>query len=84
MEGLFNYRHGKVALQLPGRYQIFHISAMHMLDVSVKFLMADKKLSLTIAGEDLLIHKAGSLRIIPTGSKIPPVVTVIPEISRFH
>lgn len=42
------------ALQLPGRYQIFHISTMHMLDVSVKFLMADKKLSLTIAGEDLL------------------------------
>nr|WP_295863968.1 TonB-dependent receptor [uncultured Chitinophaga sp.] len=42
------------ALQLPGRYQIFQISTLHILDVSMKFLMANKKLSLTIAGEDLL------------------------------
>ncbi|SKA37541.1 Outer membrane receptor proteins, mostly Fe transport [Chitinophaga eiseniae] len=42
------------ALQLPGRYQIFHIGTLHMLDVSMKFLMANKKLSLTVAGEDLL------------------------------
>ncbi|NLR67645.1 TonB-dependent receptor [Chitinophaga varians] len=42
------------ALQLPGRYQIFHISTMNILDVSVKFLMANKKLSLTVTGEDLL------------------------------
>ncbi|MBC9909436.1 outer membrane beta-barrel family protein [Chitinophaga varians] len=42
------------ALQLPGRYQIFHIATMNILDVSVKFLMANKKLSLTITGEDLL------------------------------
>lgn len=42
------------ALQLPGRYQLFHISTMHMLDVAVKFLMLNKTLSLTITGEDLL------------------------------
>lgn len=42
------------AVQLPGRYQVFHISSMHMLDVSVKFLLLDKKLSLTLVGEDLL------------------------------
>ncbi|NML39969.1 TonB-dependent receptor [Chitinophaga sp. G-6-1-13] len=42
------------ALQLPGRYQIFHISTMNILDVSMKFLMANKKLSLTVTGEDLL------------------------------
>jgi outer membrane receptor protein involved in Fe transport len=42
------------AVQLPGRYQIFHISNMHMLDLSMKFLLWDKKLSLTVAGQDLL------------------------------
>jgi len=42
------------ALQLPGRYQVFHISTMHMLDISIKLLLADKKLSLTLAAEDLL------------------------------
>lgn len=42
------------ALQLPGRYQIFHISTMHIFDASVKFLLLDKKLSLTLAAEDLL------------------------------
>lgn len=42
------------ALQLPGRYQIFHISTMNILDVSMKFLLMDKKLTLTVAGEDLL------------------------------
>ncbi|RAJ08336.1 outer membrane receptor protein involved in Fe transport [Chitinophaga skermanii] len=42
------------AVQLPGRYQIFHISTMHILDVSMKFLLMDKKLTLTVTGEDLL------------------------------
>lgn len=42
------------AVQLPGRYQIFHISSMHMLDISMKFLMLDKKLSLGLVCEDLL------------------------------
>lgn len=42
------------ALQLPGRYQVFHLSTMHMLDVSAKFLMLDKKLSLTLVCEDVL------------------------------
>lgn len=42
------------ALQLPGRYQIFHISTMNMLDVSMKFLLVNKKLTLTVTGEDLL------------------------------
>jgi len=41
-------------LQLPGRYQIFQISTMHMLDVSMKLLLLDKKLSLTVICEDLL------------------------------
>lgn len=41
-------------LQLPGRYQIFHISTMNILDVSVKFLFLDKKLTLTVTGQDLL------------------------------
>ncbi|MCZ4244256.1 outer membrane beta-barrel family protein [Pedobacter punctiformis] len=42
------------ALQLPGRYQIFHISTMNMLDASMKFLLLNKNLSLTVIGEDLL------------------------------
>lgn len=41
------------ATQLPGRYQIFEISTMHILDVSAKFLLLDKKLSLTLVAEDL-------------------------------
>lgn len=41
-------------LQLPGRYQIFHISRLHILDVSMKFLLLNKNLSLTVTGEDLL------------------------------
>ncbi len=41
-------------LQLPGRYQIFHISNMNILDVSMKFLLLDKKLTLTVTGQDLL------------------------------
>lgn len=41
-------------LQLPGRYQIFHISSLHMLDASMKFLFLKKNLSVTITGEDLL------------------------------
>lgn len=42
------------AIQLPGRYQVFHLTTMHMLDLSVKFLMLDKKLSLTLVCEDVL------------------------------
>jgi hypothetical protein len=42
------------AVQLPGRYQIFQIGTLHMLDVSVKVLLLDKKLALTVVGEDLL------------------------------
>lgn len=42
------------SLQLPGRYQIFHISSLNMLDASMKFLFLKKNLSLTITGEDLL------------------------------
>ncbi|WP_316820525.1 outer membrane beta-barrel family protein [Pedobacter gandavensis] len=41
-------------LQLPGQYQIFHISSLHMLDASMKFLFLKKNLTLTITGEDLL------------------------------
>lgn len=41
-------------LQLPGRYQIFHISTMHLLDVSVKVLFLKKQLSVTVSAEDLL------------------------------
>lgn len=41
-------------MQLPGRYQIFHISSIHMLDASMKFLTFKKSLSITITGEDLL------------------------------
>ncbi len=41
-------------LQLPGRYQIFHISAMNIMSVSMKFLMLKKKLSLSVIAEDLL------------------------------
>ncbi|WP_160714708.1 outer membrane beta-barrel family protein [Chitinophaga solisilvae] len=42
------------ALQLPGRYQFFHISTLHILDVSMKFQLMNKKLTLTVTGEDLL------------------------------
>lgn len=41
-------------LQLPGRYQVFNISALNILDVSVKFLLMNKSLTLTLTGEDLL------------------------------
>lgn len=41
-------------LQLPGRYQIFHISTMNILDVSVKVLCLNKKFSVTLTGTDLL------------------------------
>lgn len=42
------------SVQLPGRYQIFTISTLNILDFSVKFLAFDKNLSITLAGEDLL------------------------------
>ncbi|OXB20697.1 TonB-dependent receptor [Flavobacterium tructae] len=41
-------------LQLPGRYQIFNISTLNILDISVKLLTFNKNLSVTIIGEDLL------------------------------
>lgn len=41
-------------LQLPGQYQVFHISTIHILDVSMKFLLYHKSLSVTLTGEDLL------------------------------
>lgn len=41
-------------LQLPGRYQIFNISTLNILDISVKLLTLKKNLSITIIGEDLL------------------------------
>lgn len=41
-------------LQLPGRYQIFHISTMNILDLTVKILCLDKKLSVSLTGTDLL------------------------------
>lgn len=41
-------------LQLPGRYQIFNISTLHMLDISMKFLALNKSLSITVTAEDLL------------------------------
>ncbi|WP_264522928.1 outer membrane beta-barrel family protein [Flavobacterium sp. N502536] len=41
-------------LQLPGRYQIFNISTLHILDISVKLLTFNKNLSVTFIGEDLL------------------------------
>lgn len=41
-------------LQLPGRYQIFNISTLHIFDISMKFLAFDKSLSITLTAEDLL------------------------------
>ncbi|KAF2341913.1 outer membrane beta-barrel family protein [Flavobacterium tistrianum] len=41
-------------LQLPGRYQVFNISTLNILDVSVKFLALKKNLSVTLTGEDVL------------------------------
>ncbi|KAF2336702.1 TonB-dependent receptor [Flavobacterium nitrogenifigens] len=41
-------------LQLPGRYQVFNISTLNILDISVKFLALKKNLSITLTGEDLL------------------------------
>ncbi|MDQ6530836.1 outer membrane beta-barrel family protein [Flavobacterium sp. LHD-85] len=41
-------------LQLPGRYQVFNISTLNILDVSVKFLALKKNLSITLTGEDVL------------------------------
>ncbi|MDP5199871.1 outer membrane beta-barrel family protein [Flavobacterium sp. DG2-3] len=41
-------------LQLPGRYQVFNISTLNILDFSVKVLALKKSLSITLTGEDLL------------------------------
>ncbi|WP_300662721.1 outer membrane beta-barrel family protein [Fluviicola sp.] len=41
-------------LQLPGRYQIFQISTMHILDISVQALFFKKKLSLGLTWQDVL------------------------------
>lgn len=48
---LFSVNYG---VQLPGRYQIFRISTMHMLDLGMKFLFLDKSLTLGLAVEDVL------------------------------
>lgn len=48
---LFSVNYG---LQLPGRYQIFKISTMHMLDLGMKFLFLNKSLTLGLAVEDVL------------------------------
>lgn len=42
------------SVQPAGTYQIFHISTMHMLDISMKVLAFKQKLSLTLTAEDLL------------------------------
>lgn len=42
------------ALQLPGRNQIFYISTINVLDVSMKFLLLNQNLSITVTGEDLV------------------------------
>ncbi|MHC0447989.1 TonB-dependent receptor domain-containing protein [Flavobacterium sp. 3-218] len=41
-------------LQLPGRYQVFNISTLNILDFSVKVLALKKSLSITLTGEDVL------------------------------
>jgi outer membrane receptor protein involved in Fe transport len=41
-------------LQLAGRYQIFNISTLKILDISVKLLTVNKNLSITFLAEDLL------------------------------
>lgn len=41
-------------LQLPGRYQVFNISTLNILDISVKFLALKKNLSISLTGHDLL------------------------------
>ncbi|REC42372.1 outer membrane beta-barrel family protein [Chryseobacterium pennipullorum] len=56
-------------LQLPGRYQIFQISTLHILDVSMKFLFLDKKLTLTIAGQDLLNRQRPTITYESNGVK---------------
>lgn len=42
------------AFQPAGRYQFFDISALHMLDISMKFITWQQKLSVTLVAEDLL------------------------------
>lgn len=41
-------------LQLPGRYQIFNISTLNILDISVKMVTFKKNLSITFLAEDVL------------------------------
>ncbi|MNX98534.1 hypothetical protein D3C86_1309480 [compost metagenome] len=53
--------------QLPGQYQIFQISTMHILDFSVKFLLLDKKLSLTAVWEDVLNGQRPEIRYVSNG-----------------
>lgn len=42
------------AFQPAGRYQFFDISALHMLDISMKLITCKQQLSLTLVAEDLL------------------------------
>lgn len=53
--------------QLPGLYQFFRISTMHILDVSVKVLLLDKKLSLTAVWEDVLNGQRPDIRFASNG-----------------
>lgn len=55
--------------QLPGRYQVFHLTAMHMLDISVKCLFLDKKLSLALIGEDILNGQRPLITYMSNGIK---------------
>lgn len=56
-------------LQLPGRYQIFNISTLNILDISVKFLTFHKNLTLTIIGEDLLNAQKSLITYTSNGIK---------------
>jgi len=48
---MFSLNYG---LQLPGRYQIFNISTIHILDLGIKFLFLNKSLTLGLAAQDVL------------------------------
>jgi hypothetical protein len=56
-------------LQLPGRYQIFNISTLHILDVSVKVLTLNKKLAIAIVGEDILNAQKPLISYLSNGIK---------------
>ncbi|WP_343605308.1 TonB-dependent receptor [Fluviicola sp.] len=51
-------------LQLPGRYQIFHIATMHILDISVQSLFFNKKLSVAFTLQDVLNGQRPLIRYV--------------------